>query len=185
MVVVKMPELNIEITDPNKARELLLASGVDYEHWEIRAELNEHTSPAEILNIYRQEIEELKRKGGYVTADVVDINPLTPGLEDMLDKFKREHYHSEDEVRFTVFGHGIFHVHPEGKNVIAIVVEQGDMIRVPKGMRHWFELCNDKRIKAVRLFQDKSGWIPHYVENGIHDNYLPICFGPAYINGER
>jgi len=42
-------------------------------------------------------------------------------------------------------------------------VEAGDLIRVPRGTHHWFDLCGDKRIRAVRLFQDQSGWMPHYM----------------------
>ena len=47
--------------------------------------------------------EELRRRGGYVTADVIDVSPETPILEVMLAKFNREH---EDEVRFIIHGPG-------------------------------------------------------------------------------
>jgi hypothetical protein len=50
--------------------------------------------------------EELKRSGGYVTADVIDVSPETPNLEVMLAKFNREHWHDEDEVRFIIHGPG-------------------------------------------------------------------------------
>jgi 1,2-dihydroxy-3-keto-5-methylthiopentene dioxygenase len=45
---------------------------------------------------------------------------------------------------------------------VAIEVEPGDMIRVPDGTRHWFTLREDRRIRAIRLFQDPAGWTPHY-----------------------
>jgi 1,2-dihydroxy-3-keto-5-methylthiopentene dioxygenase len=48
-------------------------------------------SPEEILAIYRVQIETLKQRGGYVTADVIDVTPETPNLEAMLAKFNREH----------------------------------------------------------------------------------------------
>ena len=50
----------------------------------------------------------MKRRGGYVTADVIDVNPATPNLEAMLAKFDKEHTHDEDEVRFILAGRGIF-----------------------------------------------------------------------------
>ena len=56
----------------------------------------------------RSEIEEMKRRGGYVTADVIDVNPATPNLDVMLAKFDKEHTHDEDEVRFILAGRGIF-----------------------------------------------------------------------------
>ena len=55
----------------------------------------------------------MKRRGGYVTADVIDVNPETPNLEAMLARFDKEHTHSEDEVRFILAGRGIFFLHLE------------------------------------------------------------------------
>ena len=61
---------------------------------------------------------------------------------------------------------GLFHVHSD-QGVIAIQVEPGDLIRVPRGTKHWFNLCADRRIRAIRLFQDMSGWTPHYTASEV------------------
>ena len=74
----------------------------------------------------------------------------------MLAKFNREHWHDEDEVRFIIEGRGIFHIHSSEGGVTAIEVEAGDLIRVPRGTHHWFNLCSDRRIRAIRLFQDPA-----------------------------
>ncbi|CAL1549023.1 unnamed protein product, partial [Lymnaea stagnalis] len=108
------------------------------------------------------EIEKLKRQGGYVTADVINIVPETPNLETMLDRFRPEHWHDEDEVRFIVKGCGIFHIAPEKGEVTAVKMTAGDLIRVPKGTKHWFDLDENKTVRAIRLFQDMSGWTPQY-----------------------
>jgi 1,2-dihydroxy-3-keto-5-methylthiopentene dioxygenase len=126
-------------------------------------------------------IADLKARGGYVTADVIDVSPATPGLDAMLARFNTEHWHDEDEVRLIVEGRGLFHVHPPGEPVFAIEVEAGDLIRVPRGTHHWFDLCGDRRIRAIRLFQDPSGWTPHYTQSGTDREFQPVCFGPAYI----
>ena len=77
-------------------------------------------------------------------------------------------------------GRGLFHVHPkEGGPVIAIEVEAGDLIRVPRGTWHWFDLCGDRDIRAIRLFQDKSGWTPHYTEQRRRPGL------PAALHGSR
>ena len=65
--------------------------------------------------------------------------------------------------------------------MFAIEVEAGDLIRVPRGTHHWFDLCGDRRIRAIRLFQDPSGWTPHYTDSGIDRDFQPVCFGPAYF----
>jgi enolase-phosphatase E1 len=114
-----------------------------------------------------------------VTADVIDVRPETPNLDAMLAKFSREHWHDEDEVRFILEGRGVFHVHPQDGPVFAIEVGPGDLIRVPRGTWHWFDLCADRRIRAIRLFQDPSGWTPHYTGSGAEQGREPVCLGPA------
>jgi 1,2-dihydroxy-3-keto-5-methylthiopentene dioxygenase len=99
----------------------------------------------------------------------------------MLAKFDKEHYHTEDEVRFTVKGSGLFHINPDQGPVFSITVQAGDLISVPNGTRHWFNLCGDKTIRCIRLFEDISGWTPHYREEKSHEGYAPLCMGPEYI----
>lgn len=181
MVVVNIPDKGIKIEDPEEAEKYLSSIGITYERWNTDYPVDETSTQEEILAAYEKEIEELKQSGGYTTADVININGNTPGLDEMLNKFNKEHWHSEDEVRFTISGRGIFHIHPENSPVVAVEVSQGDLLRVPKGTKHWFDLCEDRNIKAIRLFQDKSGWTPYYVPEGVEMKYQPMCFGPAYI----
>ena len=70
----------------------------------------------EVLGAYADEIDAMKQRGGYVTADVIDVNPETPNLDAMLARFDKEHTHSEDEVRFILAGRGIFFLHLEGRS---------------------------------------------------------------------
>jgi 1,2-dihydroxy-3-keto-5-methylthiopentene dioxygenase len=181
MAVVRIPEQNRRIEDGEQIRQELAAIGIDYERWSPGHEIAAEASTAEILDAYAGEIERLKQSGAYVTADVIDVKPDTPGLDAMLAKFNREHWHDEDEVRFIIEGRGLFHIHPRTGPVIAIEVEAGDLIRVPRGTWHWFDLCSDRRVRAIRLFQDAAGWTPRYTESGVDRGYEPVCFGPAYL----
>jgi enolase-phosphatase E1 len=63
--------------------------------------------------------------------------------------------------------------------VLAVEVGPGDLLSVPRGTQHWFDLCSDRRIRAVRLFQDPGGWTPHYTGSGIDAAHLPVCLGPS------
>jgi 1,2-dihydroxy-3-keto-5-methylthiopentene dioxygenase len=144
-------------------------------------EITDSREISEILAAYQPEIERLKAQGGFVTADVINVSPQTPNLDALLAKFSKEHTHSEDEVRFTVRGAGVFHIHPENGPVFGIQVESGDLINVPAGTRHWFDLCDDKTIRCIRLFQDPAGWAPQYVDDPVHERYSPLCFGPNYV----
>jgi 1,2-dihydroxy-3-keto-5-methylthiopentene dioxygenase len=181
VAVLRIPDEKRSLRQHDEVREYLAGMGIDYERWESPADLPIGASAEEILTAYSQQIEMLKRRGGYVTADVIDVNAVTPGLDAMLAKFNIEHRHDEDEVRYIIAGRGLFHIHPPHGPVVAIEVEAGDLIRVPRGTLHWFDLCGDRRIRAIRLFQDKSGWTPHYTGSGVDRNYEPVCWGPRYI----
>ena len=181
MALVRIPEEDRTLSDSQEVTAYLSAIGIDYESWEPSHPVAADAPPEEILAAYAPEIERLKAHGGYTTADVIDVRPETPGLEAMLAKFNREHFHDEDEVRFIIEGRGLFHIHPRQGPVCAIEVEAGDLIRVPRGTWHWFDLCADRRIRAIRLFQDSSGWTPHYTSSGVDKNFQPVCMGPAYF----
>lgn len=152
--------------------------GIWYRRFEGSDSLSKDASTEEVLAAYEAPISKLKQEGGYVTADVINIHPDVPNLDTMLKKFSREHWHSEDEVRFIVHGRGLFHIHPTDGPVFSIEVVKGDMINVPKGTLHWFDLCSDRTVRAIRLFQDMSGWTPEYTDSGVDGNYAPLCFGP-------
>jgi 1,2-dihydroxy-3-keto-5-methylthiopentene dioxygenase len=181
MAKVHIPAEKRTLNEDFEIRDYLAGIGITYERWKPARELAEGAGAAEVLAAYAPEIERLKAEGGYVTADVIDVMPTTPGLDAMLNRFNSEHWHDEDEVRFIIEGRGLFHIHPREGNVISITVEAGDLLRVPRGTWHWFDLCQEKRIRAIRLFQDISGWTPHYTESGTDRQYDPVCFGPAYL----
>jgi len=180
MATLKIPEEKRSITERKDVQEYLAGIGIEYERWEPGV-VPADASPEQILDAYSEQIAELKARGGYVTSDVIDVKPETPGLEAMLAKFNIEHWHDEDEVRYIIAGRGLFHIHPEQGPVVAIEVEAGDLIRVPRGTLHWFDLCGDRRIRAIRLFQDASGWTPHYTHSAVDSKFEPVCWGPAYI----
>lgn len=182
MARIRVQDANREITDHQEISEFLKPFGISYEKWDVEGRVGPEATNEEILDAYAPEIERLKEQGGFVTADVINVTPETPGLEDMLAKFNKEHTHSEDEVRFTIKGSGLFHIHPDNAPVFAIQVESGDLISVPTGTQHWFDLCDDRTIRCIRLFEDTSGWTPHYVDNPVHGDYTPVCMGPAYLS---
>src|ERR1035437_5392229 len=105
MAVRRFPSENRMIETEPEIRAALAGMGIDYERWDL--DRVPPDSPADaVLAAYATEISEMKARGGYVTADVIDVNPETPGLAVMLARFDKEHTHSEDEVRFILAGRG-------------------------------------------------------------------------------
>lgn len=179
MAVLRFPDTNTTFEDEAAIQAALAALGIDYERWNLDRVPADASADA-VLAAYADEIAEVKRRGGYVMADVIDVTPATENLDAMLARFDKEHTHSEDEVRFVIAGKGIFFLHIANK-VASVEVHPGDMLRVPRGTTHWFTLCEDRRIRAIRWFQQTSGWSPVYTDSGVDQRYQPLCFGPAYV----
>ncbi|MFL6332450.1 MAG: 1,2-dihydroxy-3-keto-5-methylthiopentene dioxygenase [Pyrinomonadaceae bacterium] len=181
MATLQIPDEDRTLTETRAVAEYLSGLGIKYERWEASMPLPADASSEEVLAAYDPEVERLKLSGGYVAADVINVNARTEGLAEMLTRFKREHWHDEDEVRFVVQGRGLFHIRPRSGPVVAIEVEAGDLVCVPAGTWHWFNLCAEMEIKAIRLFQRPSGWAPRYTGSAVDARYEPVCLGASYF----
>ena len=106
MATVRVPTENRVLTEEAAVRARLRRGRHRFERWAPAHPVAEDAPAEEVLAAYAREIEVLKEDGGYVTADVIDVKPDTPGLDAMLAKFRREHWHDEDEVRFIIKGRG-------------------------------------------------------------------------------
>jgi len=136
MAVVLIPDENRALKSEKEIQAFINPHGIFYEKWPLAERVNPEADAEDILKAYAPEIEVLKKKGGYVTADVMNVSPETPNLDEMMAKYKMEHTHSEDEVRFILKGKGLFHIHPQTGPIFAIQVEAGDLINVPRGTKH-------------------------------------------------
>jgi 1,2-dihydroxy-3-keto-5-methylthiopentene dioxygenase len=114
---------------------------------------------------YRAPLEQLKTERGYVSEDVVELNPQTPDLTALLEKFSREHLHTEDEVRYVLEGEGIFDIRSKEDFLMRVCVEANDLIVIPANRYHRFKLASE-RIKTIRLFKNTDGWTPVFRESG-------------------
>lgn len=116
------------------------------------------TDPAQ----FEPQLAQLCQSKGYVARDEVALSENTPNLQGLKDKFKDEHLHTDDEVRFVLEGAGIFDIRSVDDRWMHIEVEPGDVLVVPAGRNHRFLLTDACRIRCVRLFRDMAGWTPVY-----------------------
>ena len=181
MAVVIVPFTSKRYDTPEEISTFLRPHGIEYERWAVEGRIGADATNAEILTAYKPEIDALKQRGGYATADVINVTAETPGLDQMLEKFNKEHTHSEDEIRFIVKGRGVFHIHPKNAPVFSIQTDAGDLINVPAETQHWFDLCSERSIRAIRLFKDVTGWTPSYIPEGVHYRFSPVCWGPELL----
>lgn len=146
------------------------AVGVRFERWQASAPIVPGASQDEVIAAYREDIDRLMREEGYKTVDVVSLNPDHPDKAALRQKFLSEHTHSEDEVRFFVAGSGQFTLHL-GDKVYDILCEQGDLIGVPDGTRHWFDMSEQPHFVAIRLFNNPAGWVANFTGDPIAERF--------------
>jgi 1,2-dihydroxy-3-keto-5-methylthiopentene dioxygenase len=147
-------------SDPTAIKSVLSTYGIPYECWGVKGLVD--TSAEGVLATYAADIGKLKADRDYVTEDVIALDPSTPNLDTLLAKFSDEHHHTDDEVRFTVAGEGVFEINVTADERVKFTAQPGDLIVVPAWRRHLFYLTTKKTIRCIRLFKDKSGWEAHY-----------------------
>ncbi|WP_049621440.1 1,2-dihydroxy-3-keto-5-methylthiopentene dioxygenase [Frateuria defendens] len=144
--------------------------GVRFERWQAGQSIAPGASQDEVIAAYRGDIDRLIREEGYQSVDVVSLTPDHPDRAALRQKFLSEHTHSEDEVRFFVAGAGQFTLHI-GEKVYDVLCEQGDLIGVPDGTRHWFDMSEAPYFVAIRLFTSKEGWVARFTGTDIADSF--------------
>lgn len=144
----------------------LAEAGVRLERWEASAPIAAGAAADEVIAAYRSQIDRLMNERGYVTVDVVSMTRTHPQKAELRAKFLEEHRHAEDEVRFFVDGRGLFTLHIEDK-VYAVLCEKNDLISVPAGTRHWFDMGENPHFVAIRLFNNPEGWVAQFTGEDI------------------
>jgi 1,2-dihydroxy-3-keto-5-methylthiopentene dioxygenase len=144
--------------------------GVRFEQWEANQPVAPGASQEQVIAAYRHDIDRLMREEGYQAVDVISLTPDHPDRAALRKKFLSEHTHSEDEVRFFVAGAGQFTLHI-GDKIYDVLCEQGDLIGVPDGTRHWFDMSEAPYFVAIRLFTNKEGWVANFTGSDIADQF--------------
>jgi 1,2-dihydroxy-3-keto-5-methylthiopentene dioxygenase len=173
MATLRIPDKNVTLCDPSAVSQFLDTRGIVYERWSAGGDIPSGATNEQVLTAYNYLLKPFMEQCGYRTADVIRVDERTPNLEGIREKFIREHIHSEDEVRVFVEGRGFFWFHKEAQDdeIFALLCEQGDLISVPANTKHWFDLGNSPKVCAIRIFTDQAGWVPHYTNSGIDQQY--------------
>jgi 1,2-dihydroxy-3-keto-5-methylthiopentene dioxygenase len=155
----------------------LARRGIRFERWPARAELDAASDPAQILATYAEEIARVQASGTYPTVDAIRMTPDHPEREALRRKFLAEHTHAEDEVRFFVEGRGLFCLHI-GEEVLQVLCERNDFLRVPAGTKHWFDMGPAPQFTAIRFFDNPAGWVAQFTGDRIGESF-PLLEAPT------
>ncbi|MBI5137749.1 MAG: cupin [Nitrospirae bacterium] len=157
-------------TDLDGIQKQLADIGVLFERWRADRELGPAPAQDQVLAAYADPVARLKALYGFQSADVISVAPDNPAKAELRAKFLREHTHSDYEVRFFVQGRGLFYLHPD-QRVFGILCAAGDLISVPAGARHWFDLGETPSLSCIRLFTTPEGWVADYTGSAIAQRF--------------
>lgn len=157
-------------THSDEIAEKLSARGVRFERWEADRDLGRDPAPETVIDAYQHAIDKLVAEKGYQSWDVISLRADNPQKEALRAKFLNEHTHGEDEVRFFVEGAGLFCLHIEDQ-VYQVLCEKNDLISVPAGTPHWFDMGSEPNFTAIRIFDNPEGWVAQFTGSEIANGY--------------
>jgi Uncharacterized conserved protein, contains double-stranded beta-helix domain len=156
--------------DRSVAEGHLAMAGVLFERWQAERTIAATADSDAVLSAYGGAVEGLKSARGFQAADVVRVPRGMPDSAALRAKFRLEHTHDEDEARFFVNGTGAFYLHV-GDQVYRVICEQGDLVSIPAGTKHWFDMGPDPHFTAIRFFTRPDGWIATPTGDVIADRF--------------
>ncbi|GAB6043398.1 1,2-dihydroxy-3-keto-5-methylthiopentene dioxygenase [Endothiovibrio diazotrophicus] len=154
------------VTDHAAIGAALGALGVRFEAWSADRPLSPEANQEEVLAAYREPVDALNAEYGFQSVDVVSLRPGHPQAAELREKFLAEHVHADFEVRFFVDGKGLFYLHVNDV-VYLVLCEAGDLISVPAGTTHWFDMGEAPDFKCIRFFTVADGWVADFTGSGI------------------
>ncbi|MBV8654994.1 MAG: hypothetical protein JO160_03045 [Candidatus Eremiobacteraeota bacterium] len=163
-------EAVLETSDGDIIASELDEIGVRFERWDADAKLPAGADQATVIEAYRSSVDKLMSECGYTSVDVIRLERGAPNAGALRTKFLDEHQHGEDEVRFFVEGRGAFYLHV-GPRVYQVICVRGDLIGVPAGTKHWFDMGTDPEFTAVRLFINPDGWVAKFTGDTIASQF--------------
>jgi 1,2-dihydroxy-3-keto-5-methylthiopentene dioxygenase len=142
---VSSPEIpNKVLTHLEDIASTLAEQGVRFDRWQATAKIQPGASQEEVIAAYQEQIDKLMTERDH------------PQKAELRARFLDEHRYAEDEVRFFVAGRGLFSLHI-GDYVYAVLCEKNDLILVPAGTPHWFDMGEHPHFVAIRLFNNPEG----------------------------
>ena len=129
-------------TDVAEIAQQLNAKGVRFERWAADRDLGHDPAPEAVIEAYQHAIDKLVAEKGYQSWDVISLRADNPQKEALRAKFLNEHTH-----------------------------EKNDLISVPAGTPHWFDMGSEPNFTAIRIFDNPEGWVAQFTGDAIADAY--------------
>lgn len=132
----------------------LAEHGVRFERWQ-PSPIEKGATAADMIAAYQPQIDAL----GYASVELMNVTNAHPQPAEMRAQFLDERRYSEDDARFFIAGQGLFSLHV-GDYVYGVRCEKNDLLVIPAGLPHWFDMGENPHFVALRLFNTAQGAVP-------------------------
>ncbi len=121
--------------------------GVRFERWQ-PAPIEKGASDAQMIAAYQAQIDAL----GYADVAVHSVIGDHPQKAQLRAQFLDERRSSEEYAQFFIAGQGLVALHI-GDYVYAVRCEKHDLLVIPAGVAHWFDMGENPHFVALRLLK--------------------------------
>ena len=152
---------NKVLTHFDDIQSTLAEQGVRFERWQ-PAPIEKGASAAQMIAAYQPQIDAL----GYANVEVVSVTGDHPHKATLPVERVSEHTCREDQARFFIAGQGLCSLRI-GDYVYGVRCEKNDLLIVPAGTPHWFDMGENPYFVALHLFNTAEGSAPTLTGNDI------------------
>ena len=171
---IDSPDLpNKLLTHAEDIASTLAVHNVRFEQWTANVRLQAGASEEDLLAAYQPQIAALMNQNGYLFVDVLSIDSAHPQLAELRAQHLRERRHGEDVARCFIAGRGLFSLHIED-HVYAVLCEKGDLIVIPAGIRHWFDLGEQPYLVMIRMFNTAEDWPANFTDDPLAGRFARL-----------
>ncbi len=164
---------DLRTADAEEIAVVLKELGVRFEQWPLQ-ELSDDVTQDEALDAYAEQIDAVTAAEGYVLVDAMQMTPRRPGVAG--DRAgqpgevpRRAHARRRRGPLLRLAAPASSTCTSRGK-VHAVLCEAGDLLTVPGGTTHWFDMGTNPDYVSIRFFHDDDGWVGNFTGS----EHLPV-----------
>ena len=143
--------------------------GIGFERWTASIELAAEADEASILGSYADDVNRVKQTHGFITVDAIRMTLSIPSESPFATNFSLNTRTQKTKCGF-VEGRGLFSLHIDDE-VLTVLCERGDLIHVPAGTKHWFDMGSRPQFCALRFFNNPAGWVADFSNDPIAERF--------------
>lgn len=149
-------QLQWRATSQDAVADRLADINVRYAHVELPAvRFDSLADQDEVIEAFRQPLDALMQNDGFNGLDVATVQFGQSNQAQLHRQFMTAHAHAGIEGHILVEGSGAFFMQA-GTEVYALHSGPGDFIRMPGGLRHWFDMGRQPHFRSIRLYADEG-----------------------------